>query len=67
MLVQVVFMSVTSVLVCRISYCRAFVLKSSSLSVSLFLEQHDTLSDGKHNNNNKLSFLPQPQIFVCEA
>ena len=32
----------------------AFVLESSSLSVSLFLEQHYTLSDGKHNNNAHL-------------
>ena len=30
---------------------RASVLESSSLSVSRLLEQHYTLSDGKHNNN----------------
>ena len=51
MLVVVVFMSVTSVLVCRRilpRFCSGeFFTYNSRL---LLIEQHYTLSDGKHNN-----------------
>ena len=54
MFVVIVFMYVKSVDLSYDTACRAFVLESFLLLVGLFLEQHNTWSDGKHNYNNVL-------------